>query len=526
MVYNDRMLNATQLPQMSHTELQVLAASLMAQLTQKDQELLWRKTRIEQLTHEIATLRRIRFSATRERLHRDGDPEQAELWGSDLSADLAAMQAELEALSDAPSATESATPAPARRIPKRKPLPEDLPRTVIAHEPDSTVCGCGSQMQRIGEDVAEKLDFIPGVFHVERHVRGKWVCRCCETLVQAPVPAHVIDKGMPTAGLLADVVVGKYVDHLPLYRKEHIYGRAGLAIPRSTLAAWAGQVGVALQPLADAMVTLIKSCAVVHADETPVQMLQPGAGKTHRAYLWAYAPATSQGFKAVVYDFCTSRGGQHVRDFLGQWRGTLVCDDYAAYKALFAQGVTEAGCMAHARRKFYELHAANNSPLAAVALEYIGKLYEIERLTHDVTPQERLRVRQTKSQPIMNAWHEWLITQRDQLTANSPTAKAIDYSLKRWRGLSQFLHDGAVPIDNNPIENLIRPITLGRNNWLFAGSERAGKRAAAIQSLLQSAKLNGLDPHAWLKDVLQRLPTHRASAIEELLPHRWQPLTG
>jgi hypothetical protein len=204
----------------------------------------------------------------------------------------------------------------------------------------------------------------------------------------------------------------------------------------------------------------------------------------------------------------------------------LVCDDYAAYKALFAQGVTEAGCMAHARRKFYELHAANNSPLAAVALDYIGKLYEIERLTHDVTPQERLRVRQTKSQPIMDAWHEWLVAQRDQLTANSPTARAIDYSLKRWRGLSQFLHDGAVPIDNNHIENLIRPITLGRNNWLFAGSERAGKRAAAIQSLLQSAKLNGLDPHAWLKDVLQRLPTHRASAIEELLPHRWQPLTG
>jgi transposase len=395
---------------------------------------------------------------------------------------------------------------------------------VVTHEPATTTCNCGSELQRVGEDVAEKLDYTPGVFTVQRHVRGKWACRCCQTLIQAPVPAHVIDKGIPTAALLADVLVGKFADHLPLYRQEDIYSRAGVAIPRSTLSAWVGRCGVALQPLVDALASVIKTCGVVHADETPVQMLKPGEGKTHRAYLWAYATGAFAPVKAVVYDFCTSRGGQHVQAFLGQWRGTLVCDDYSAYKALFTQGVTEAGCMAHARRKFFDLHAANTSPLAATALEFIGKLYEVERLLKNVSPEERLQVRQDTSQTIMDTWHAWMVLHRTKLTANSATAKAMDYSLKRWQGLCRFLHDGSVPIDNNHIENLIRPITLGRNNWLFAGSERAGKRAAAVQSLIQSARLNGLDPYVYLKDVLERLPTHKANAIEELLPHRWQPV--
>lgn len=381
-------------------------------------------------------------------------------------------------------------------------------------------------MQRIGEDVAERLDYAPGVFTVQRHVRGKWTCRCCQKLIQAPLAAQIIDQGIPTAALLADVLVGKYADHLPLYRQEGIYARAGVAIPRSTLSAWVGQCGVALQPLADALAKLLKACPVMHADETPVQMLKPGTGKTHRAYLWAYAAGGFEGLRGVVYDFCTSRGGQHARGFLGDWRGTLVCDDYSAYKALFHQGVTEAGCMAHARRKFFDLHAANQSPLATTALEFIAKLYEVERLVKDADHQERLRVRQTTSQATMDAWHAWMVLQRAKLTANSATAKAMDYSLRRWQGLSRFLQDGAVPIDNNHVENLIRPITLGRNNWLFAGSERAGKRAAAIQSLIQSARLNGLDPYAYLKDVLERLPTHKASAVEELLPHKWQPLAS
>ncbi len=225
-------------------------------------------------------------------------------------------------------------------------------------------------MKRIGEDVAEKLDYEPGVFTVERHIRGKWACTNCETLVQAPVQAHVIDKGIPTTGLLAQVLIAKFADHLPLYRQEAIFARAGLAIARSTLAQWVGSCGVQLQPLVDALKDDVLRHSVLHADETPVQMLKPGNGKTHRAYLWAYTPGAFEDLKAVVYDFCETRAGENARAFLGEWKGSLVCDDFAGYKAGFAHGVTEAGCLAHARRKFFDLHASSKSQVAESALQH------------------------------------------------------------------------------------------------------------------------------------------------------------
>ena len=224
-------------------------------------------------------------------------------------------------------------------------------------------------MQRIGEDVAEELDYVPGVFTVERHVRGKWACAQCETIAQAPVAAHVIEKGIPATGLLAQVLVAKYADHLPLYRQETIFARSGLAIARSTLAQWVGTCGVRLQPLEDALKAEILGQRVLRADEMSVQMLKPGKGATHRAYLWAYAPGAFQDIKAVVYDFCESRAGEHARNFLGEWLGALICDDFAGYKAGFAQGIMEVGCLAHARRKFFDLHAANKSQIAGFALE-------------------------------------------------------------------------------------------------------------------------------------------------------------
>jgi transposase len=398
-----------------------------------------------------------------------------------------------------------------------------LPRIQVSHEPDSTTCGCGCQLKRIGEDISEKLDYTPGVFTVERHVRGKWACAKCETLIQAPVPAQVIDKGIPTSSLLAQVLVAKYSDHLPLYRQEAIFGRAGFAIPRSTLAAWVGACGVQLQPLVDALKQAMLSHAVLHADETPVAMLKPGNKKTHRAYLWAYAPGAFENLKAVVYDFCESRAGEHARTFLGEWKGSLVCDDYGGYKMGFTGGITEAGCLAHSRRKFFDLHVSNKSTIAAQALLYIGQLYDVEREVKTLTPAERLAIRQVKSKPLADALQQWMLLQRRQITDGSATAKALDYSLKRWTALTQFLDNGQLPIDNNWIENQIRPIAIGRNNWLFAGSLRAGQRAAAVMSLIQSSKLNGHDPYAYLKDVLARLPTHKNNQIEELLPHRWQP---
>ena len=503
-------MNATpELDQLNAEELRQLARSLLAQVQSK-------QALIDKLNYEMATLKRLKFAASSEAY----STEQQRLLFETIDIDLEALSAEIGKLNPSVS-----TPTEARP-PKRTALPDALPRTDIHHEPASTSCHCGCQMRRIGEDVAEKLDYQPGVFTVERHVRGKWVCRQCETLVQAPVPAHVIDKGIPTAGLLAHVLVAKYQDHLPLYRQSGIFARAGLAIPDSTLAQWVGCCGVHLQPLVDALREELLAQPVLHADETPVSMLKPGHGKTHRAYLWSYCSTSLNSMKGVVFDFADTRGGRHAEAFLGHWRGTLVCDDFSGYKALFKQGVTEAGCMAHARRKFHELFVNHQSQISEAGLQLFGALYEVERQVQELAPEQRLQVRQQQARPAADLLHQWLMTQRQRVPEGSATAKAIDYSLRRWDALTRYLDDDAIPIDNNWVENQIRPIALGRKNWLFAGSLRAGQRAAAVMSLLHSARLNGHDVYAYMKDVLERLPSLPASRIRELLPHCWMPASS
>jgi len=501
-------------------QLRAVVRALMADAQAKSRELAFKQATIDKLTHENATLRRLKFAATSEAY----SAEQRSLIEETLDADLAALAAEIEALEPDKKAAED------KRQPKRQALPANLPRREIRHEPEDTTCGCGQAMQRISEDVAEKLDYQPGVFTVERHIRGKWVCACCEKLVQAPVAPHVIDKGLPTTGLLAQVLVAKYLDHLPLYRQEHIFERAGLAIARSTLAQWVGECGVQLQPLVDALTAEMLRHEVLHADETPVAMLKPGHGKTHRAYLWSYCTTQFNPVKAVVFDFADSRGGQHVRSFLGLpgseqnpgWDGKLVTDDFSGYKACFELGVTEVGCMAHARRKFHELWANHGSQVGEQALKFFGQLYDVEREISDSEPEQRRQARQQRSRPTADALHQWLVQQRHKVTDGSATAKAIHYSLNRWAALTRYIDDADLPIDNNWVENQIRPIALGRNNWLFAGSLRAGKRAAAIMSLVHSARLNGHDPYVYLRDVLERLPTQPASRVDNLLPHRWR----
>lgn len=494
--------------------LRELAASLIDKVARLSEENRAKQLRIDQLTHEMALLKRWKFAARSEQLA----GEQKALFDETLDADLEAIGLELEALGATPAGSA------AKQQPRRALLPASLPRREIRHEPDSTRCSCGCELRRIGEDVAERLDYTPGTFTVERHVRGKWACAACGTLTQAPVPAHVIDKGIPTAGLLAQVLVSKYADHAPLYRQEQMFARAGLGIARSTLGAWVGACGVRLQPVVDALREAILARPVLHADETPVAMLAPGNGKTHRAYLWGYGTTQLDALQAVVYDFADGRAGRHAQAFLVNWRGTLVCDDYGGYKALFERGaVTEAGCMAHARRRFHDLWAHHKSALAAEALGLFGALYEVERLGAKLDAQGRQRLRELRSRPIVDTLREWLVLHRQRATDGTAMARAIDYSLKRWRALTRFLSDGAVPIDNNWIENRIRPVALGRANWLFAGSLRAGQRAAAVMSLIQSARLNAHDPYAYLKDVLERLPTQPNSRIEELLPHRWMP---
>ena len=522
--------------QIDRNKLDELDAEQLRQLTRallsrNDREIAWRDAKIDKLTFELAQLKRLKFDRSSERLGEQMSAEQRALFDEAVDGEIAAIDEQLAAL----QATQPPKPEGEKRKPKRAALPDRLPRRDVSHEPDNTHCGCGAAMKRVGEDISEKLDYTPGVFTVERHVRGKWCCAACRTLVQAPVPAEVIDKGLPTAGLLAQVLVAKHADHLPLYRQEAIFARAGLAIPRSTLGAWVGQCGARLEPVALALKAELLRCQVLHADETPVAMLAPGKGKTQRAYLWAYAAACSEPIKGVVYDFTPGRSGEHARVFLGHdterrerdqkpWTGHLVCDDFSGYKALFELGVTEVGCMAHARRKFVELHVANKSSIAGKALELFGQLYQVERDIQDLDdPVKRLQQRRNRAGPIAKALHEWMTAQRAKVPHGTATAKALDYSLNRWAALTRYLEDERLPIDNNHDEQQIRPWATGRKNWLFAGTLAAGQRAAAITSLSQSAKLNGHDPYVYLKDVLQRLPTQRASEIGQLLPHRWVP---
>lgn len=384
-----------QLATLCESELRELATRLLARIERHNHEIDWRVAKLEKLAYEIAHLRRMKFSARSEQF----SAQQKTLFDESVDADIAALEAELEDLKTPPPAGDKKN-AP----PKRTALPQELARIEIRHEPDSTTCVCGCAQQRVGEDIRQKLDYTPGVFTVQNHVRGKWAYRDCRTLTQAAVPAEIIDKGIPTAGLLAHALVAKHSDHLPLYRQEAIFGRAGLAIPRSTLAAWVGVCGLRLRPLVDALKRHVLACAVVHADETPVAMLAPDKGKTHRACLWAYAAGAFEPLRAVVYDFTISRAGEHARNFLGNWKGSLVCDHYAGYSALWERGIIEAGCMAHARRYFIDLVKARKSTIAATAVEFIGQLYGIEREAKNMEPEKRLQVRHQRARPITQAF--------------------------------------------------------------------------------------------------------------------------
>jgi transposase len=493
---------------------------LSEQITRRDTELHAAHTKIQALTLELAHLRRMRFGASSEAL----SAQQRDLFQETLASDLAAAEAELARQQEGVAATSIARTSRCRA--GRQPLPEHLPRIEHQHEPDSCSCAtCGQDLVKIGEDIAEQLDVEPARFFVHRHIRPQYACRSCETVSAAPIPPAVIDGGLAAVGLYVWVIIGKYLDHLPLYRLEQIAQRQEVALSRSTLAEWVGRIGVALQPLVDRLALWLRQCSVLHADESPVRQLDPGAGKTKRAYLWAYRTNGLQtGPPIVVFDYQTSRAGAHAREFLHGWQGHLMVDDYGGYKALFAAEIVELGCLAHARRKYFELNAAQPNPIAQEALERIGALYAIEAEGRDLTIEARAHLRQTQAQPRLAALHAWLIATRLSVAEGSGTAKALDYSLKRWPALCRYATAGHLPIDNNPIENDIRPVAIGKKNWLFTGSERAGKRAAAIQSLLYTAKLNGLDPAAWLRDTLEKLPTCPNSQIDSLLPLRAEAL--
>lgn len=468
--------------------------------------------------HELALFKRHQFAHKNEHL----TAKQISLLDEAVEEDIAAVDLELERLNaDQPNTRK------AKAIkPKRRALPDHLPTIRIEHEPVSTQCTCGCTLRRIGEDLSEKLTFRPAQFYKEQHIRGKWVCDQCEILIQEPMPAYVIDKGIATLELLSHVLVSKYADHLLLYRQRLIYQHVGVDVARSTLSEWIGQCGVQLEPLAQALKQIVLQQQVIHADETPVTVMQIAEKTPKKGYVWTYATTQYNAVQAVVYDFQASRSGQHAEDFLKGWQGQLVCDDYSGYKAQFKKNsIIEVGCMAHARRKFHELHVTGKILIAEQALSLIQQLYRIEAELRDIpdcTAEQRRERRQQDSQPVMQQLYDWLKEYQLKVPPSSLTVKAINYSLKRWSALSRYLDDGDLPIFNNRVENQMRPWALGRKNWLFAGSLRSGQRAANIMTLIQSAKLNGLNPYAYLSDVLKRLPTHKMKDIEELLPHNWK----
>jgi len=534
------MLGETATDPIDMAQVPAQAAALITRLQQQVQsqarEIAWAHAKLDKVNFELARLKRWKFGAKTEAM----TAQQRALFQDTLAEDEASLQAQLAELQrDLPQVPK--TPKAPPRRPRRQALPEHLERVEHRHEPQDTTGQtpeCGRPMHRIGEDVSEKLDIIPAKFFVHRHIYGKWACRCCQQLRQEPAEPDVVDGGIPASGLVAHTLISRFVDHLPYYRQEPINARSGVHTPRSTLAAWGGTGGAKLEPLYEAHRRFILSCRVLHADETPVPLLDPGAGKTKTAYIWAWARSHHDPYPGVIYEFCLGRGSQYPVALLGgkeppcpepSWNGTLITDQYAGYNAVLNEKIypqrRSAACAAHARRYFEELSRGGNSAstVATEALQGWARIYQAEAAFAQMDDAQRCQARQQLSKPLWDEFEVWLRLQRTQVLNGSNIAQAIDYSLKAWKALTLHIDDGAVAIDNNLIERQIKPWKLGAKNWLFLGSELAGHRAAVVLSLVQSAKLNGLDPWAYLRDVLARIHSHPSQRIDELLPHRWRP---
>ncbi len=497
--------------------------ALIAQLRQEytttlqthEQQVQHRDAEILRLRLLVEKIRRQLYGARSERSER---LDQLEL----MLEELECAQAQAEAVLDR-------APEPVPR--KRRALPETLPREEHRHEPEGVDEGkcttCGSLVRFMGEDVSEQLEHVPAHFKVIRHVRPKYGCPCCDTVIQAPGAGRPIEKGLPGPGLLAQVLVSKYADHQPLYRQSEIYARQGVELERSTLANWVGRMGFLLAPLVEAVERYVFEAAKLHADDTVLPVLRQGKGQTQTGRLWAYVRndrnSGSQEPVAMWLAYSDNRRAENPALHLQGYRGVVQCDAFEGYSATFEMnGIRPAFCWAHARRKFFELAESfkgqNPDNMALEALQRIGQWYAIEAAIRGKPPDERLETRQLDTVPRLlefKAWAEQCLT---RLSKKSQTAVAFLYVLKRWEGFTEFTRNGLCEIDNNWAENSVRPVALGRKNYLFAGSDEGGARAAAMYTLIGTAKANGVEPYAYLRHVIERIADHPINRVDELLP--------
>lgn len=492
------------------------------QLRALDEDLRSCKTEIQLLKLHILKLRRIQFGKKSEKRARQ--IEQLELLVEELE--------ETDAQSDFVTIDKQKPARNARPKKQRRSFPPNLPRETHTIMPSEETCpDCGGALKLLGEDVCETLELEPIRFKVIRTVRPKLACTGCDTIVQAQAESRPIERGMAGPALLAHVLVGKYGDHQPLYRQAEAFAREGIDLDRSLLADWVGKASALLAPLTEALRAHVFAAEVVHGDDTPIPVLAPGNGKTKTGRLWTYVrderPAAGLAAPAVWFTYAPDRKGlypqQHLKDFIG----TLQADGYGGFTKIYEKGtVKEASCWAHARRNFFDLYEAQKSPIAAEALERIEALYAIEREIRGQAADQRRDVRRARSRPLLDAMKSWFTQTLKRISQKSETAVAIRYALTRWEALIRYCDDGRIEIDNNAAERALRCVALGRKNYLFAGSDAGGERAAAIYSLIGTAKLNGCNPEAYLRDVLTRIADHPIARIAELLPWNLKPADG
>jgi transposase len=503
----------TPLPDLSALDVTALRELVLTQ----QERLRSRETEIENLKLLVLKLKRMRFGRKSEKL--DKQIEQLELQLEDLEANAGTA---------APPAPASHASTPAQK-PARRPLPERLPRETRTYTPKQEKCpDCGGALRLLGEDVTEILEYVPAQFKVIRQVRPKLSCGNCQRVVQEAAPSRAVERSLAGPGMLAHVLVAKFADHLPLYRQSEMYARDGIELERSTLADWVGGASRVLAPLVEALRRYVMDTAKLHGDDTPVPVLAPGTGRTKTGRLWTYVrddrPAGDRAAPAAWFAYSPDRKGDHPQQHLKGFQGTLQADGYAGFNRLYETGaIQEAACWAHVRRKFYDLEQAHASPAAAEMLARIGQLYEIERDIRGRSPDERRQVRQARARPLLDAMRAWLEDIQRKASRKTGLASAIGYALGRWAALVRYCDDGRLEIDNNAAERALRAVALGRKNYLFAGADSGGERAAMMYSLIGSAKLNGIDPEAYLRDMLTRIADHPINRIAELLPWNLRP---